>query len=129
MLVVDASVLVKYVSREEGWQEARKLISMGVYTVKLALKETANAMWKKAMLGEVNLDKVLEIIKGLYNAVSLIDQDAVLPEAVEVALKHRITVYDALYIAAAKKLKASLATADEKQAEAAKNEGVDVVLI
>jgi len=129
MLVIDASVLAKYVSREEGWREARRLLSSGAYTVELAVKEAANALWKKALRGEADPAAVPEIAARLYRVVELLDQEEVLREAVEIALRRRVTVYDALYIAAAKKHGAVLATADRRQAEAAMEEGVEVRLL
>ncbi len=70
-----------------------------------------------------------EIVRKLYNIVSLVSQEEILAEAVEIAVKHKVTVYDVLYIAAAKKFNAQLATADKVQAEAAEKEGVKVVYL
>ena len=48
--VVDASVVAIYMLREEGWHRAREILATRPYTVKLALKEVANAIWKRATL-------------------------------------------------------------------------------
>ncbi len=131
MIVIDSSVLVKLLSREEGWREARRLVAEGSMTVDLAIKEVANALWKKILRGEVDLQTVLEIVSDLSsgNVVKLVGQEDLMRDALELAVKTRITVYDALFIALAKKTGLRLATADREQARAAEQAGVEVVLL
>ena len=45
------------------------------------------------------------------------------------AVKEKLTVYDTLFISLAKKNKLPLLTSDTKQAKAAKEEGVEVILV
>jgi predicted nucleic acid-binding protein len=131
VIVIDSSVLVKLLSREEGWREARRLVAEGSMTVDLAIKEVANALWKKILRGEVDLQTVLEIVSDLSsgNVVKLVGQEDLMRDALELAVKTRITVYDALFIALAKKTGLRLATADREQARAAEQAGVEVVLL
>ncbi|MEM1611366.1 MAG: type II toxin-antitoxin system VapC family toxin [Sulfolobales archaeon] len=49
MRVIDPSSLIKYFSREEGWDRVRDLMRDGVITLDLAVKEVANALWKKVL--------------------------------------------------------------------------------
>jgi predicted nucleic acid-binding protein len=131
VIVIDSSVLVKLLSREEGWKEARRLVAEGSMTVDLAIKEVANALWKKILRDEVDLQTVLEIVSDLSsgNVVKLVSQEDLMRDALELAVKTRITVYDALFIALAKKTGLRLATADREQARAAEQAGVEVVLL
>jgi len=129
MRVIDASVLIKYVTREEGWTRARRVIEEGAATVELALKELANALWKKARRGEVDAEHVGEILLASRSVVKLIDQGPILEDALRIAIEHGVTVYDALYIAAALKGRTSLATCDRGQARVAEALGISVELL
>ncbi len=51
VIVVDPSILVKIVAREEGWEEALKLLEEGAMTLDLAVKEAANALREKGVEG------------------------------------------------------------------------------
>jgi len=129
MRVIDASVLIKYVTREEGWTRARRVMEEGAATVELALKELANALWKKARRGEVDAEHVGEILLASRSVVKLIDQGPILEDALRIAIEHGVTVYDALYIAAALKGRTSLATCDRGQARVAEALGISVELL
>ncbi len=93
-----------------------------MYTLNHAVKEFLNALWKattllKILPIEVALDKRRLLLKMVNNGVlTLKSQDEVIDDAFLVALKHDVTVYDALYIAYANKIRAPLLTSDKKQA-------------
>ena len=59
------------------------------------------------MVGDARIDRVLADLK--YRLVKKLDE-----EALEIALRHRITAYDACYVAASKQTRFPLITADEK---------------
>ncbi|MDW7999475.1 MAG: type II toxin-antitoxin system VapC family toxin [Candidatus Nitrosocaldus sp.] len=46
MIVIDASVLTKYILREEGNGEVREYLLDQPYSVTLVFVETSNAIWK-----------------------------------------------------------------------------------
>ena len=100
-------------------------------TVDLALKGVANALLKKYRRGEAAREVVLEVVRDLLRAgaVVMVRQEEVLEEALLMAMRHGITVYDALFIALAKARSLDLVTSDVKQAEAAEKAGVRVVLV
>ena len=50
-------------------------------------------------------------------------------EAFRIAMRHKITIYDALYIALAEERGASLLTRDERQRDAAERNGVSVIYL
>ncbi len=131
MKVIDSSALVKYFSREEGWQKVEEHILDGVITLDLAVKEIANALWKKALKSEVEEHLVREILNDLIKAraIKIMSQDEFIIDAFELAVKHQITIYDALFIAFAKRLKLSLITSDTRQAKIAKEEGIEVLVV
>jgi predicted nucleic acid-binding protein len=44
VIVVDASALAKYVLKEEGWREIRKVLEGGAVSVDHVVKEVSNAI-------------------------------------------------------------------------------------
>ena len=62
-------------------------------------------------------------------AVKLLDQKEYLAEALEIAVRNKITIYDALFIALAKNLNTELITSDTRQAKTAKREGVETIIV
>lgn len=132
MNVIDASSLAKYVLREDGWGEVRKVLEGETISVDHVVKEVANAIWKKSIMLGLELVKVAwkrfealcELVEG--NVIILDNELKYINEAYRIALEKHITVYDALYIAQALKLKATLVTSDKKQAQISKELGVKV---
>ncbi|MEM3078142.1 MAG: hypothetical protein QXR38_01440 [Nitrososphaerales archaeon] len=49
MRVIDSSALVKFFSREEGWDRVEEVILEGVMSFDLSIKEVVNALWKKGI--------------------------------------------------------------------------------
>ena len=77
MPVVDSSIFVRYLSREEGWEEAEKYLTRPV-TVALALKEVANALRTKTLSGDVSPDDAKLMIARIASMVRLVDQGDIL---------------------------------------------------
>jgi len=128
--VIDSSVLVKYFSGEPGWERAEQALLDVVVTLPLAVKEVANALWKKVLRGELGPEAARRVATDLaLGAVPLYRQEPLMARALELALEARITVYDALFIALAEHLGAPLVTADRRQAEAARRLGLEVELV
>ena len=131
MIVVDASALSAFILREEGWEElARYLVrSMSVDHV---VKEVANTIWKAACVRKVlTVDEALKAFKILLMMVGknlvLHSELKYLSMAMNISLKHSITIYDSLYIAQAIMENTSLLTLDEKQRRVAKALGVNTL--
>ena len=126
MIAIDSSVLVMYFSKEEGWEEAEKVIEQGVVTLELAVKEVANSLWKKVLREEMAEEDAIRIILDLASGdiIRIEDQGKYLEEAFDIAAKKRITIYDALFISLAKSRKLELVTCDRRQGRVAEEEGV-----
>ncbi|MEL9941045.1 MAG: type II toxin-antitoxin system VapC family toxin [Ignisphaera sp.] len=131
MRVIDSSSLIKFFSREEGWEKVVEVMREGVVTLDLAVKEVANALWKKVLRNEISYNIAQAIIRDLAEekAIPLISQDKLLVQALAIAVNEKITVYDALFIVAAKELRAELVTSDKKQMEVAVRSGVKTILV
>jgi len=125
MPIVDSSVFVKYLSREEGWEEVEAHLGRPV-TVELALKETANALRTKTLDGDIRPEDAIQMIGKVASMVRLVDQGGILMHAYQIAVDHRITVYDALFIAAALRSGDELLTCDVGQARVARALNVKV---
>jgi predicted nucleic acid-binding protein len=129
--VIDSSSLVKFFSKEEGWEKVAQIIFEGVITLDLSIKEVANALWKKILKGDLNEDIAIKILYDLLKreAMIIVNQDEYLIEAFKIANRNKITIYDSLFIALAKSKNLELVTSDIKQYEIAKKEGVNALLI
>jgi predicted nucleic acid-binding protein len=125
MPIIDSSVFVRYLSREEGWEEAEKYLARPV-TLALALKEVANALRTKTLSGDVNPGDAKLMIARVASIVKLVDQGDLLVDSYQVAIDHHITVYDALFIVAALRYGEDLITCDDQQAGVARALGVKV---
>ena len=131
MRVIDSSALIKYFSREKGWEDVRRYMLEGVLTIDLAIKETLNALWRKIIKEEIMYETVVKLIKDLTKnrPFPLESQEQYLTDAFEIAVNNHITIYDALFIAVAKRRNLELITSDKKQADIAERLGVNTILV
>jgi predicted nucleic acid-binding protein len=129
--VIDSSSLVKFFSREKGWEKVAEVITEGVMTLDLAIKEVASALWKKVLRGEMKEEVAINILSDLIKreAMLFVKQDDYLIEGFKIANRNKITVYDSLFIALAKLNNFELVTSDKKQYEIAAKEGLEARLI
>jgi len=125
VIVIDASALTKFIFKEEGWSEVRKVLERGAVSIDHIVKEVSNAIWKKCTVLKLELDDVAhkrfrllrEIVQG--SVVVLEDESKYLDEAFRIAIENGISIYDSLYIAQALRLEAQLLTSDKRQAHVA----------
>lgn len=117
MLVVDASVAVKFVFREAGSSEARLLLESDEPLVApdWIMLEVASALWNKVKhseLLEIHAERSLlslpEFFVRLYSAVDLVR------EAFSLSFRFRHPLYDCIYLALALREQAPIVTADKK---------------
>ena len=127
-IVVDASAAVRFLLGEAAWLEHWK-----VWTETGALvivpghfpAEVANALLRSARLTAADTTTRLERL----SAARLETADrgwAGILGAVELAERHRLTIYDALYLDLALDVDAELATLDRSLATAARSEGLAI---
>ena len=66
-IVVDASVAVKWLVAEEGSDAADRLLTDGddLYAPRLMASEVANALWRKARLGEIERDQAAVLMTAV----------------------------------------------------------------
>jgi len=129
--VIDSSSLVKFFSREEGWDRVEEVILEGVMSLDLSFKEVVNALWKKVLNEEMKAKDAEEIIEGLTGpeVIKTLNQNDYMLGAFKIAVENKITIYDALFIELAKSTNNDLVTSDSKQAEIARKEGVKIKIL
>ncbi|BAA29464.1 type II toxin-antitoxin system VapC family toxin [Pyrococcus horikoshii] len=124
MIVIDASSIAKYILREENWEEVRKYLLDDPHSLTLALAEVSNAIWKHYVLYKVVSAEEVGI---MLKALKRLEEDVInfepfehyLKDAMSIAINWSIPVYDALYLAQAKRY-GKLLTSDKEQWRIAK---------
>jgi predicted nucleic acid-binding protein len=131
VIVVDASAVIAFFLREEGW-EALVPYMKQTMSVDHVIKEFYNAVWKATYLMKtLDRESAHNVIK-LFNTylkknVVLVPEAKHIDEALNIALEKGVPIYDALYIALAISEKAPLLTLDEKQRSTALELGIRVL--
>ena len=116
-LVVDASVAAKWVLPEAGSDRAAALRLTGepIIAPDLVFAEIGNAVWKRALQGEISTAMALEALTaatGLFSAFVPIPELAGRAAEIAIGLKHPI--YDCFYLALAERENAPLISADKR---------------
>ena len=128
-VVVDASSMVQVLEGDPEWTD-RLAVWQDQGAVLLApphfRSEMANALLLSVGLEPVD---VMARLRQLFRAgVDVIDRGFVgLFDAIELAARHHLSVYDASYLALALELEGDLATVDRALAAAARAEGLEVI--
>ena len=131
MKVIDASALIKYIVKEPGWKKVQEFILAGCITVDLALKELANALWKRVMRKELDVGLAVKLMNTILTRriVRIYPQESLLVEALKLSTNTSLPIYDAIYIVLARELKTELITSDIEQAKKAEELGVFPILV
>jgi predicted nucleic acid-binding protein len=131
--VIDSSALAKLLLKEEGWKRVEEIIVEKPFTLDLAIKEVANAIWRRVvLLHDIDIEKVLTLLNHLLELKKVLrvePQDQYIVQAFKIALENNIAVYDALFIAQAMIKKATLITSDKRQFDVAQKLGVEATYI
>ena len=132
--VIDASVGIKLFLVEELSDQADRLFNQlredpppQFYVPDLFFAECANVLWKYVRRYGFSAQNARQDVADL-RALELvaISSTDLLESALELALAHDITVYDATYAALAAQLELPLVTADASLVRKLKGSGVDV---
>jgi predicted nucleic acid-binding protein len=134
VIVIDASAIAKYVLREEHWEQVRDYLTAEPRPLDMVVAEVTNAIWKhqviyrkiSSMKPHALLFQALQKLK--LDVLILESFDGYLTDALDIGVKEKLTIYDTLYIAQAKKY-GHLVTSDERQRKIAEKLGFDLVYI
>ncbi|MEM2026439.1 MAG: type II toxin-antitoxin system VapC family toxin, partial [Candidatus Bathyarchaeia archaeon] len=93
-------------------------------TIDLAIYESINAVWKECyMLKRIRVEVaygLIELLSNIFNVLDLYTMRGSEKEALEIAIKEGITIYDASYIHIAARNKLTLVTDDKRLINTAK---------
>lgn len=120
-LVIDASVATKYLLPEADTDKARAVFKewrdgrVDLLAPDILPAEVANALWKRALRGFAGRDEVEQLFAQFsVMRIPLAPADELAGSALRLALTHRHSVYDGLYLALALETGWDFLTADER---------------
>jgi predicted nucleic acid-binding protein len=134
VIVVDSSSLVKYLLREEGWQQIEQYLVQGVVTLDYSRKEVLNAIWKhyvvRGVIDRKQAEELRKAFESLVDAKIIIieGEERYIEKAFDIALTNQLTIYDALYVSQALRW-GKLLTSDKLQGEVVRKLGIEVIYI
>ena len=117
MLVVDASVAVKWFIQEPETADARALIGGPdpLIAPDLVVPEVINAVWRRLIRGDLERDQVADVPEALPKVfVELWPSVWLARDAFEIAAELRHPVYDCFYLALAESEDVVIVTADRR---------------
>jgi predicted nucleic acid-binding protein len=117
MLIVDASVAVKWMLDEAGDLEARAIIERRVPLIapELIVAEVTNVAWKRHVKGDISLRQARLIAVEVPRVFAqLFALRPLRSRALAIALELRHVVYDCFYLALAEQRDATIVTADRR---------------
>jgi predicted nucleic acid-binding protein len=114
-IVVDASVAVKWVCAEPDSNLAVALRAEELIAPALWLAESANALWRRARIGDIMAEEANLRLAELANApVATLAIEAYLALALGLATEIGHPIYDCLYLALALRHDTHVVTADRR---------------
>jgi predicted nucleic acid-binding protein len=113
-IVLDASVAVKWVLREEHAATARRILSTReLLAPHLLWAEIGNTLWKRHRRSESSVEEVRRMLGEIQRLpVMTFAHWPLLPAALDLAISLEQTVYDCLYLALAEARNSMMVTAD-----------------
>jgi predicted nucleic acid-binding protein len=124
MIVLDASAFVKLVVKEEGSMKANSEVSAAIIRGEIvaapdiALAETLNSIWKNhKVLKNISKEETRQYTErtlDVWDKLVKIDTVKLAESAMNIAISNNITLYDSLYVAAAKTNNSALMTFDQE---------------
>jgi predicted nucleic acid-binding protein len=130
--VVDASIVIQRLIRQPYTPNAQVLFRQApnphqLIVPEFCLLECTNVLWKQVRFFGLPQFQAEQLVKGL-RALPLqrAPVKRLLDSALNIGLKHQITVYDSVYIRLAIEFGYPLITVDESQARSASTEGVNL---
>ena len=132
MIVIDASILSKYLLQEPNWAEIKTFLTNS-HSLDFVYIETTNAIWKDNYINKkTNKDATIK-----YNALKILVEDIlvmhetkyVMEESFKIAIQEKVPICDVLYVVLSLRENMQLITSDTNQARIAQKYKVKVKLI
>ncbi len=124
-IVADSSALAAVIMEEKDWEQITSILSENIiYSVDFAWAECTNVLWKARAPERMDrLIKTMNLVDWFKNSADYARN------ALEIAFKENIPVYDAIFIELAREEAADLITRDARQGKIARKWGIGVVLL
>ena len=115
-VVVDASVAVKWVLREEHAGTARRILATrDLLAPHLLWAEVGNTLWRRHRRRESSIDEVRRMLAEIqWLPIATFAHWPLLPAALDLAMSLDQTVYDCFYLALAEARNSVMVTADRR---------------
>lgn len=120
-VIADASIMAKWLFRETGYEPAERLIEawadgrLTLHAPEILTAEVASSIWKRVIRDGMPDEDAQHLYGWFMNYCPILVPLASLTEpALELAVRHRQTVYDCLYVALAMQTDTAFVTADER---------------
>jgi len=108
MPVIDSNVYASVIVKDEFYEWCKRYMLTKKITLDLAFAEAGNVIWKHVKMGRINAEdavKRAKVLKRLIDTSKVYESKDFLVEAIELAVKYDITVYDALFRGSCSKTK------------------------
>ncbi len=117
MIVADSSIFASIIVKDEFYEACKKYVTSRKATVDLAYCEAANVLWKHVKMGRIPAEEIAkraELLRRLIGTSKVFRAEELLIDAVNIAFRYDVTVYDSLFVSLAAKLNAKFVTTDAK---------------
>ncbi|GAB4499203.1 MAG: type II toxin-antitoxin system VapC family toxin [Anaerolineales bacterium] len=120
-LVIDSSVVIKWFMDEPLMEQARDILYayqnnlVNLFAPDLLIAEVGNILWKKHRFHGLEVAETIQILGLLQQfEIEYVPSYELIHEALQIAVQHQRTVYDALYLALSQSKLCMYVTADQK---------------
>ncbi len=116
-LVVDASIVTKWLLPELHSDAARRLLTEGneLLAPDLLWAELGNVLWKRCRAGELETEEARDLLRDFKRfPVRTTSSIRLISPALDIATRFNRTVYDSLYLALAMSQRCRLVTGDRR---------------
>jgi predicted nucleic acid-binding protein len=119
-LVLDSSAIISLFFKEKFENQIVRIIESQSHfaTVDLSFAEIGSAAWKSIVIFKQTVDPIREALRLATDFISencnVVSSKEIAREAFELGTKHKIQIYDSLFLSLAKKLGSQVLTTDER---------------
>jgi predicted nucleic acid-binding protein len=130
--VLDASVLAALYLPDAASDSSAAAVACieaeDLHAPDFVLLEVANVLWKRVRRGQIQAEEAMAAIEGVpVRSLLFHHTDALVPQALALALAHGFTAYDALYVALATRVGGTVVTNDGGMRQRGIEAGLPVV--
>jgi predicted nucleic acid-binding protein len=131
LIVIDASTVLSWMLPDEVDEFARRsasdVLDQTAVVPPIFPSEVTNALVAAHRRGRIDRSIITDGLGDLANLPIVVESAAMtITDEVELAIKYGLTIYDAMYLALARRQRVTLVTRNKKLADAARGESLDV---